>query len=125
MPGFGKSRGGGRRLSARCAVPMLAVIMTVTKTRTMVVADLSCTGIRLSGDDVPEKGELLEIKLDKLGAFGVVVWSSSEQCGVAFEPSLREFDVEKLRQRTGRGSLSKMSPEERQALDEWLLGVSR
>lgn len=125
MRGFGKSRGGGRRSSARSPMPMLAVIMTVTKTRNMVVADLSCTGIRLSGDDVPQKGELLEIRLDKVGAFGVVVWSARGQCGVAFEPPLREFDVETLRQRTGRASLSKMSPEDRQALDEWLLGVSR
>lgn len=125
MRGFGKSRGGGRRSSSRSPVPMLAVVMTVTKTRTMIVADLSCTGIRLSGDDVPEKGELLEIRLEKVSAFGIVVWSAGAQCGVAFEPALREFDVEALRQRAGRSSLSKMSLEERQALDEWLLGVSR
>lgn len=79
----------------------------------------------MSGDDLPNKGELLEIKLDRVGAFGVVVWSGRGQCGVVFEPPLREFDVEALRQRAGKASLSKMSPEDRQTLDEWLLGVSR
>ena len=125
MSNFGKSAGGGRRSSVRNDVPMLAVVMTLSRTRTAVVADLSSSGIRLKGDDLPSKGQLLEVKLDNVVAFGAVVWSTGSQCGIAFEPALASTDVEALRIRAGKSKLSSMSVQERQALDEWLLGVSR
>ncbi len=103
---------------------MLAVVMTLTSTRTAVVADLSSTGIRLSGANLPAKGQLLEIKIDTVAAFGSVVWSTNSQCGVAFEPPLASSNVEALRIRAGKTRLSNMSVQERQALEEWLLGVS-
>jgi hypothetical protein len=125
MSNFGKSGGGGRRSSVRNDVPMLALVMTLSRTRTAVVADLSCTGICLKGGDLPQSGELLEIKLDQVAGFGSVVWSTGSQCGIAFEPALASTDVEALRIRAGKSKLSSMSVQERQALHEWLLGVSR
>ena len=102
MTSFGKSGGGGRRSAPRDSLPMLAVLMTLGRTRAAVVSDLSCSGIRLSGDDLPSEGELLEIRISNVEAFGTVVWSTEVQCGIAFESALASADVEALRQELAR-----------------------
>lgn len=104
---------------------MLAVLMTLGSTRAAVVSDLSCTGVRLSGDDLPPRGELLEIKMSDVEAFGTVVWATDSQCGIAFETELASADVDALRLKAGKTCLSNMSVAEQIALDEWVLGVSR
>lgn len=122
---FGLSAGGGRRSSPRSATPMLAVIMTLSSRRSAVVVDISCTGVGLSGSELPGEGEVLEIKIDRFSTFGTVVWQTDTQCGVAFDPCLEEHEVEVLRSRAGKASLAAMSVEERIALEDWVLGVSR
>ena len=90
-----------------------------------MVLDISCTGVRLSGEDLPAEGELLDIKVGQLTTFGTVVWTKESQCGVALDPPLAADDVEELRAVAGKASLSTMSLEEQIALEEWLLGISR
>ena len=90
-----------------------------------MVADLSTAGVRLSGDNLPDEGELLEVKIDQFTSFGTVVWRKDSECGVAFDPPLSESAVETLRSRAGKANLANMSVEERVALEEWLLGGSR
>ena len=87
--------------------------------------DISCTGVGLSGSELPGEGEVLEIKIDRFSTFGTVVWQTDTQCGVAFDPCLEEHEVEVLRSRAGKASLAAMSVVERIALEDWVLGVSR
>jgi hypothetical protein len=125
MEAFGKSQGGGRRSAARSAMPLPAVLMTVTRTDRATLADVSCTGARLIGTDLPCKGELLELQVEQVRVFGTVAWSTGEECGIAFDAPLMPFEVERLRRAAGVPSLASLSVEDRMALEEWLLGISR
>ena len=124
MP-FGRSRGGGRRSAARTPGPMLAVVTTLSNRRSAMVLDISSAGVRLSGEELPLEGELIEIRIGHVTSFGRVVWRNEGQCGIAFDPRLRAADVEELRASAGKTSLSSLSLEEQVALEEWLLGISR
>jgi hypothetical protein len=122
---FGKSTGGGRRHAARTPTPLSAVLMTVTRTANIAVVDVSCTGAHLSGCDLPERGEVVELKIEELRLFGTVAWRERNECGIGFDSSLMPFEVDRLRRKAGAPTLAALSLEDRLAIEEWLLGVSR
>jgi hypothetical protein len=101
------------------------VFSTIGKSASAAVVDISCTGVRLRGRDLPPAGELLELTIEALRMFGFVAWSGGSECGVAFDGQLAAFEVEGLRRRCGSPALACLSPEERRALEEWILCVSR
>jgi hypothetical protein len=125
MEAFGKSNGGGRRTAARSAMPLPAVLMTVTRTERATLADVSCTGAGITGFDLPCKGEVLELLVEQVRVFGTVAWCTGEECGIAFDAPLMPFEVDRLRRAAGVPSLASLSVEDRLALEDWLLGVSR
>lgn len=125
MRAFGKCGGGGRRSAARAAVPVAAILTTLSRARCAAVLDLSCTGARLRGSDLPAANEDLEVKIEAVRAFATVVWSKDDQCGIAFESPLMPFEVERLRGTGTAANLRGLSLEEREALEDWLLGVAR
>jgi hypothetical protein len=125
MGEFGRSNGGGRRSAARAATPLPAVLITVTRAERATLADISCGGARLTGHDLPPKGEVLELKVEQVRVFGTVAWCDRTECGIAFDAPLMPFEVERLRRSAGIPALAQMSVDERQALEDWLLGVSR
>jgi hypothetical protein len=63
--------------------------------------------------------------VENLRAFATVVWSTGDECGVAFDEPFTTFELAGLRQNAGLASLSKLSVDERLAVDQWILGVSR
>ena len=123
MGAFGKQEGGGRRVSARSAAPPLAVLTTLVGSRSAVIADISATGIGLSGADLPPKGEELFVTVDRVQAFGTVIWSNEEECGIAFDVPLSPREEQALRQQT---SVSRGLPAEiRAAFENWAVGCGR
>ena len=61
---FGKQGGGGRRGAPREAAPLLAVYTTVTKSHEVVLVDVSSTGARLRGPNLPEAGDELFVSVE-------------------------------------------------------------
>ena len=123
MVAFGKSRGGGRRSSERAAAPLLAVITTLTRCHSAVVVDVSTSGARLSGSDLPTMGEELVVNIDGVQAFGTVVWSDQGEAGIEFESPLSVEDESSLQQRVAltRGLPSEMKA----AFESWVIGCAR
>lgn len=124
MPAFGKSGGGGRRISGRVAAPLPAVLSTRTFTSSAVVEDISCTGIRVRGENLPPAGDDVLIDVEKLKVFGRVVWSNEAACGVAFDEPLTRGQFLRIEKALGphvRG----LSVEERMALSDWMSGFAR
>jgi hypothetical protein len=117
---FGKRMGGGRRAAARAVGPSIAVITTVTHSVAVELADISCTGVRLQGDYLPEENEELLVSVGTLKAFGTVAWSRENECGISFELPIADDDVEAVRQSVAerRG----LSLEMKSALDAWTVG---
>jgi hypothetical protein len=122
---FGKCKGGGRRSAARAATPLVAVLSTVTRSQTAALVDVSCTGARLRGANLPGKGQDLLVKMDSVQTFGTIVWSGSSQCGLRFDTPLLEGQVVLLRHRAGLESLGNITPEDRLARDDWATGKAR
>ncbi|HKP34960.1 MAG TPA: PilZ domain-containing protein [Sphingomicrobium sp.] len=122
---FGKSNGGGRRRASREAVPMPALVSTVQQTRMAVLADVSATGARLRGANLPGAEEPVSVRMDCVRAFGIVAWSEAGECGVEFEPPLPEFEVERLRREVKVAALTSDGLEETLALEDWSSGFAR
>jgi hypothetical protein len=123
MTEFGKRQGGGRRKSPREALPLLATLTSVSRSYSAVLLDVSATGARLRGDDLPPADQDLMVMVEKVRNFGTVRWSHGGEVGIEFEPPLAREKVELLRDEVmkGRG----FSPEERAAYDAWKQGVAR
>lgn len=122
---FGKRAGGGRRASAREVAPLTVVVSTVSRAYTATLVDLSDTGARLRGADLPQPGEHFMFNIGAVHTFASVVWSLDEERGVIFESPLMDEEVEALRREAGAPSLATMTPDERQALDDWITGKAR
>ncbi len=120
---FGKSHGGGRRSAPREKAPLFALFSTITRSHRAIVVDISATGARLRGTDLPGTGDLLEVSIDGLRAFASIIWSDGRQCGIAFESPLTSAEVERLRQKVT--AVAGLSPQLKAALDDWMTGFAR
>ena len=123
MAAFGKRKGGGRRAAARSASPLIAVFTTLQQTHTAELVDISATGARLRGDHLPETADELLLSIDKVRAFGTVVWSDAGECGIAFDSPLGPDDEECLRKIVAEAH--GLPPALKAALDTWMMGYAR
>ena len=123
MVAFGKCKGGGRRSAVRSTAPLMAVFTTCTRSRSAIVADVSSSGVRLRGPDLPKMGEDLVVAIETVQAFGSVAWSDHGECGIAFDQPL-PLESEELLQSKVR--LARGLPFDiRAAFDNWVLGSGR
>jgi hypothetical protein len=125
MRAFGRSNGGGRRSASRALAPLPAVFMTIARTDTAAVIDISCSGVRLRGRGFPSRCDEMELKVEEVRVFGIVAWAEDDECGVAFEAPLMPFEVDRLRRKAGVPRLATLSVEDRLALETWLVGDAR
>jgi hypothetical protein len=123
MSSFGKRKGGGRRSAARLSAPLIAVVTTFRESRSAVLVDVSSTGAKLRGRNLPAVSEDLFVTIDGTMAFGTVAWEDGDERGVAFDEPLRPGDEARLRDKVAhsRG----LPPEFRQAFEDWTQGLAR
>jgi hypothetical protein len=105
--------------------PLNVIISTVARSYSATLVDLSTTGARLRGERLPEPGASFMFKIAAVQAFASIVWARGGECGAIFEEPLMEEEVESLRREAGSPSLSTMTLDERQALDDWITGKAR
>jgi hypothetical protein len=120
---FGKRGGGGRRGAPREAAPLLAVYTTVTNSHEVVLVDVSSSGARLRGPFLPEVGEELFVTVEHIRSFGKVVRVEQPEFAMEFDQPLPSEDLSILRMKVKQGA--GFSPEQKAALDGWVLGVDR
>ena len=123
MSSFGKCNGGGRRAAVRQNAPLIAVLSTLTRSHSAVVVDLSQTGVRVRGDDLPAAEDELIIGVEGVRTFGTVSWLRDDECGIAFDEPLPANDVAALCHLASKGR--GYSPEARAAFEDWTLGLAR
>ena len=102
---------------------MIAAVTTLKGSQSAVVVNVSSTGARLQGANLPEPDEELFVNLDGLIAFGTVAWSDANEMGVAFDGPLSEADEQRLNEKVK--SAGGLPAEIKAAFDEWTLGVAR
>lgn len=101
----------------------MAVLTTLVESRSAILADVSSTGARFRGTDLPPMGEDLVVNIDRVEAFGTVAWSDSGECGIVFDPPLDRESEEYLRRlaAAARG----LPPDIRAAFENWVVGSGR
>ena len=99
MPSFGRRVDipGGQRRSAREAVVLAASALGFDRSISVLVPDLSETGARLQGRNLPEVRERLLINFGETGLFATVAWANHDQCGIVFDRPLDKRGVAQLR----------------------------
>lgn len=125
MSVFGKCGGGGRRRASREPMPLPAVVSTVDESRALELVDLSATGAKLRGRNLPEKGEAMWVKIEDIRRFAMCIWTSGRDCGVEFDTPIDGFDVERVRCQARVATLSSGSLMEQLAMEDWESGFAR
>ena len=123
MGAFGKCEGGGRRSSARQRAPLIAVFTTQSRSHEAVLVDISRTGARLTGEDLPQIGDDFILAIEGIRTFGWVAWSAADECGVTFDGPLPAADVEAVREKVGQSV--GFTPSLKAAFDDWTGGFAR
>ncbi len=98
MPGFGKKIDGptGRRRNVRQTVILAAAALTIDRSRTVLVEDVSSEGAKLRGRDLPGKGSQILFKLGQWEVFASVVWNGRDECGITFDEPLASESMSRL-----------------------------
>ena len=59
--------------------------LAVTRSRSIVVQDLSESGAALAGRDLPAAGDDVLMVVGPFDAMARVVWQTADQCGICFD----------------------------------------
>ena len=71
--------------------------MAITRSRSVVVSDLSTFGARLGGRDLPHRGDEVLMVVGPVDAMAKVVWQSGDMCGLRFDEPLGEPMIETMK----------------------------
>jgi hypothetical protein len=82
-----------RRRSVREAVMLAASAVSVTRSRSVIISDLSPTGALLGGRDLPEPGDDLLVAVGSQNRMGTVRWRSGDKCGVRLDEPLTPNEI--------------------------------
>jgi hypothetical protein len=125
MEKFGKRVDGidGRRAAVRQNVSMAASMFSLEHSRVVIVEDISTSGAKLTGEELPKLGEDVWIKAGPVDAFGTVVWVVDFVCGVTFEQPLNRTEEEFITSEARLMSLTNLTSAERAALADWRSGT--
>ena len=105
------------------AVPALAEALSGR--RNVRLLDLSRSGAKLEGADLPSVGKDIVLRCAGLDTFGTIVWAEAEQCGIAFDEQIRLRDLVRLRDVAFAIDESDFTAEEIEAAADWTNGLAR
>ncbi len=88
---------------------------TLSKRGTVAVRNVSCTGVMIEGETVPEPGRDLVLNAAGMEFFGTVIWSDGGRCGIRFDEPLQPAQVLELHRITP----ARVRSEELNAAAEW------
>jgi hypothetical protein len=64
-----------------------------TRSRSIIVSDLSPEGARLAGRDLPPPGDDVLVVVGSWDTLASVVWRADDGCGVQFEDPLEDAQI--------------------------------
>jgi hypothetical protein len=98
-PSFGsKPAATCRRRHERHAVMLAGSALAVTRSLSVVIADVSVLGARLGGRDLPSPGDDLLMIAGSTDRMGRVMWRSGDQCGVELDEQLTPDNIDRMKQ---------------------------
>ncbi len=85
------------RRSGREAVMLAGSAMAVTRSRSVVVSDLSSQGAGLAGRDLPPAGDDVLMVVGTTDRMATVVWRHGDKCGIRFDQPLGNDNIELMK----------------------------
>lgn len=122
---FGAQAGGGRRADARHTIYATASVATFNERHVVVIEDVSATGAKLTGADLPIVGAEIMLKAKSGSFYASVVWAHEDWCGIQFEQALTESELDDLRREAVPNSFSTVALDRRIAAEDWQNGLAR
>lgn len=116
---------GGRRSAARQPLLLPAAVMSLQRSSTIIVVDVSSTSARLRGESLPQAGQDVLIRVGLVERLATAVWADEGLCGIRFDVPLDEQELDHLQREARYATLSRLTPEERLAAEDWLTGCAR
>ena len=87
----------GRRRRVRQPVVLAASAVSIERSRSVLVADLSPSGAKLQGRDLPKEGSEVLVAVGSQDSFATIVWRNDDACGIEFDTLLPEERVAQLK----------------------------
>ena len=87
-----------RRRFPREEVMLAGSALSVTRSRSVVIADLSAGGARLGGRDLPAPGDDMLMVVGSQDRMATVKWRSGDKCGVCVDEPLDAGDIVRMKQ---------------------------
>ena len=115
----------GRRAEPRAYLIWPASVEALNGRNSVNLLDVSRTGARLEGTDLPEVGKDIILKCEAIDTFGTVAWNIGGRCGVEFDEPLSRQELITLRNVAVAAERAGMTPEEMQATADWVNGLAR
>jgi PilZ domain-containing protein len=115
----------GRRGEPRAYILLPASIEALGGRNFVNLLDVSCTGARLEGADLPALGKDIILRCGAIDTLGTVVWHVGGRCGVQFDEPIGRRELVVLRDVAEAAERSGMTPDELQASADWSNGLAR
>jgi PilZ domain len=115
----------GRRAQPRAPIRLSATVDSLSGRRQTRLLEVSATGARLQGTDLPTVGREVILVCDSIDTFGKVVWAVSDRRGVQFDEPISTRQLIALRDASESVERSGVTPEELEAIADWTNGLAR
>ena len=80
--------------------------MAVTRSRSVVLSDISFTGARMDGRDLPPAGDDVLMVVGSVDTMATVMWRYADHCGVRFEAPLCHARIAQMKQEADWASVT-------------------
>lgn len=86
-----------RRRADREQVMLAGSAYGLSRSRSVIVSDLSPSGAQLDGRDLPKAGEDLVMVSGPLDTMATVVWCTAEKCGIRFDDTISDLTIDRMK----------------------------
>lgn len=85
------------RRSVRQGVTLAASALSLDRSRSVIVSDLSPEGALLDGRDLPMPDEDLLVVVGPFESFARVIWRTGEKAGILFDEAIPEENIARMK----------------------------
>ncbi len=85
-----------RRRAARQPVSLAASALSLSRSRSVVISDLSPKGAHVDGRDLPLPGEDLLLVVGSFDAFAKVMWRTGDRAGIQFDDVVPAENISRM-----------------------------
>lgn len=87
-----------RRQSAREPVSLAGSAFALSRSRSVIISDLSSRGAKLDGRDLPPAGDDLCLVMGSFDTMATVAWRADDKCGIQFDDPIPYKVIAQLKQ---------------------------